>query len=73
MTNMNSVFEFAYTDCHHDSGPVCVSIHKTIKGAEVASRLHKENERKECEDDDINFDEYSEYALWVITEREVLE
>ncbi len=41
------VYEFAYSECIHESGCVTYSIHKTRKGAEMALDYHKDNARKE--------------------------
>ena len=41
------VFEFAYSDCIHESGYVTMSIHKTRKGAEMALDHHKNDAYKE--------------------------
>ena len=41
------VYEFAYSECIHESGCVTLSIHETRKGAEMALDFHKESMYKE--------------------------
>jgi hypothetical protein len=38
---METVFEFRYTDCYHESSMLTISIHRTKLGAEEALKYHK--------------------------------
>ena len=73
------VFEFAYSECIHESGCVTQSIHKTRKGAEMALDYHKSEELKqfnECKSDPENaiiMDgmEFGEHEAWIVRETEL--
>lgn len=74
---MDTVFEFWYNDCIHESADGCISLHRTRKGAEMAMEFHKEQKRKEFEEmykdeEDINF-AFDSMCAWGVEERTVLE
>ena len=74
---METVFEFWYTDCIHESAAECISLHKTRKGAEIAMEFHKEQKRKEFEEmykDEEGIDwTFDSICAWGVKERTVLE
>ena len=71
------VFEFAYSECIHESGCVTQSIHKTRVGAEMALDFHKEQMHKEWlelwdEKERLEFS-FGDMENWIIKETEVQE
>lgn len=69
------VFEFAYSECIHESGCVTESIHKTRKGAEIALEFHKAHKRIEWEDmwnkEERKIHVFGAMENWIIVETEV--
>ena len=78
---VDKVFEFAYSECIHESGCVTYSIHKTRKGAEMALNFHKGALKKEWDEAMVNPNyepylrdcEFGEHENWIIKETEVKE
>lgn len=71
------VFEFAYSECIYEGGCVTQSIHKTLKGAEIALDFHKDQMRKEWlelwnerEREEFPF---GDTERWIIKETEVID
>ena len=76
---IDKIWEFAYTDCIHESAMAAISLHRTKKGAETAMYLHKEQERKKhkelYKDEEPNIIpfEFDAMCAWGVYERELLE
>jgi hypothetical protein len=70
------VYEFLYSsDC--ESGVTTISIHKTKKGAKKAMELHKENIKKQWEEECKQYPEAKEYPydydqFWAVNPCELL-
>lgn len=47
--SITEVYEARYCSCVHESTFATISIHRTLRGAEMAMEYHKEAERKEFE------------------------
>ncbi len=70
------VYQFLYNDSCWESAARTMSLHKTLKGAEMALSFHKEKARKQYNED--NKDHPSEYEFgfdewWGIRELELQE
>jgi|AntDeeMinimDraft_5_1070356.scaffolds.fasta_scaffold15180_2 hypothetical protein len=77
ITDMETVYEFYYNDCIHESMAACISLHRTRKGAEMAMEFHKEQKRKEFEElykdeEDIDWT-FDSMCAWGVNERTVVE
>lgn len=60
---MEKVYEFLYNSDTYESAAATISIHKTIKGAEMAMEFHKAEVKKEYE---TSFgSESKEYQKWL--------
>ena len=78
MDIIDKIWEFAYTDCIHESAMGAISLHRTKEGAETAMCLHKEEKRKEWkllyptkkEQKEMPF---GTHISWGVYERELLE
>jgi hypothetical protein len=46
----NKVYAFQYCGCIHESAYHTVSLHRTLRGAELALEFHKEEARKDHEE-----------------------
>ena len=71
------VYEFIYNSCIYEGAACTESIHKTIKGAQMALDFHKEVAREEWEE---QWDEkgkkefpFGETEYWMIRETEIQE
>lgn len=72
---MEKIYEFWYTDCIYEDKGSCISLHRTLKGAEIAMEFHKEEKRKEFEElykdeEDIDF-EFDDMCAWGVRERQI--
>jgi len=60
-----------YCPCIHESSYGIISVHKTKRGAEMAMEFHKEQERKEWEDMELE-SSFGEHEDWRVDEYEIL-
>ena len=58
----NTLYEFLYNSCIHESAAATMSIHRTQKGAEIAMEFHKNEARKKW-DEDSEF-EFGTHEYW---------
>jgi len=75
---IDKIWEFAYTDCIHESMMAAISLHRSEKGAETAMYLHKEEKRQKWKLDYPTKKEQSEmpfgtHMAWGVYERELLD
>ena len=54
----NTLYEFLYNDCIHESVAATMSIHRTQKGAEMAMEFHKNEKQKEFDEFNKQLKEY---------------
>ena len=74
---MKTVYEFWYNECIYESAASCISLHRTIKGAEISLEFHKEQKRKEFEEiykdeEDIDF-AFDSMCAWGVNERTIVQ
>lgn len=75
------VYAFKYCPCIHESAWATISLHKSLKGAEIAMEFHKNEALKEHEDYLSRLDEegrqwaepFGEYERWEVKELEILD
>ena len=69
------VFEFVYNECVWESSSRTVSIHKTLKGAEMALDFHRQKAREEYEEMYVPHERkehpFGDMEYWGIIETEV--
>ncbi len=78
MDMIDKIWQFAYTDCIHESAMAAISLHKTKKGAETAMYLHKEQEKQKwlklySTKERQKMMPFGTHEEWGVYERELLE
>jgi len=78
----NTIFEFLYNDCIHESAFATVSTHRTKKGAEMAMAFHKNEAKEEWDKDNKELkeaglepykSEFGEHESWHVRETKLLD